>query len=56
MFKEEARWLANIIYSLNPNTVFPILNIGSSNQKFREHEQPGLMNYYSNQLEQKATQ
>jgi len=42
MFKEEARWLANIIYSLNPNTVFPILNIGSSNQKFREHEQPWI--------------
>ena len=42
MFKEEARWLANIIYSLSPNTVFPILNIGSSNQKFREHEQPWI--------------
>lgn len=42
MFKEEAKWLANIIYSLNPNSVFPMLNIGSSNKKFREQEQPWI--------------
>jgi hypothetical protein len=35
-------WLANIIYSLNPNSVFPMLNIGSSNKKFREQEQPWI--------------
>ncbi|MFO5440801.1 MAG: methyltransferase type 11, partial [Dolichospermum sp.] len=38
----EAKWLANIIYSLNPNSVFPMLNIGSSNKKFREQEQPWI--------------
>lgn len=42
MFREEAKWLANIIYSLNPNSVFPMLNIGSSNKKFREQEQPWI--------------
>ena len=42
MFREEAKWLANIIYSLNPNIVFPMLNIGSSNKKFREQEQPWI--------------
>ncbi len=42
MFKEEARWLANIIYSLKPNAVFPMVNIGSSNKKFREQEQPWI--------------
>lgn len=42
MFKEEAKWLANMIYSLNPNSVFPMLNIGSSNKKFREQEQPWI--------------
>ena len=42
MFREEAKWLANMIYSLNPNSVFPMLNIGSSNKKFREQEQPWI--------------
>ncbi|MGJ5673949.1 MAG: methyltransferase type 11 [Nostochopsis sp.] len=42
MFREEARWLSNIIYSLEPNSVFPMLNIGSSNKKFREQEQPWI--------------
>jgi hypothetical protein len=42
MFREEARWLADIIYSLQPNSVFPMLNIGSSNKKFRESEQPWI--------------
>lgn len=42
MFREEARWLADIIYSLQPNSVFPILNIGSSSKKFRELEQPWI--------------
>jgi hypothetical protein len=42
MFREEARWLANIIDSLQPNSVFPMVNIGSSNKKFRESEQPWI--------------
>ncbi len=42
MFKEEAKWLSNIIYSLEPNSVFPMLNIGSSSKKFREQEQPWI--------------
>jgi hypothetical protein len=42
MFREEAQWLANIIYSLAPNNVFPMLNIGSSSKKFREKEQPWI--------------
>jgi len=42
MLREEATWLANNIYSLNPEGVFPLLNIGSSSQEFREQEQPWI--------------
>ncbi|MGA9381212.1 MAG: hypothetical protein WBV73_20835 [Phormidium sp.] len=42
MLREEASWLANIIYSLEPDHVFPLLNIGSENQDFREKEQPWI--------------
>ncbi|AFZ04217.1 hypothetical protein [Calothrix sp. PCC 6303] len=42
MFREEAMWLAEVIYSLQPNSVFPMLNIGSSNYKFRKSEQPWI--------------
>lgn len=42
MLREEAQWLANAIYSLNPDSVFPMLNIGSSSQSFREQEQPWI--------------
>ena len=42
MLREEATWLANNIYSLNPEGIFPLLNIGSSSQKFREQEQPWI--------------
>ena len=42
MLREEANWLANVIYSLEPDRVFPMLNIGSSTQYFREKEQPWI--------------
>lgn len=42
MLREEAKWLANVIYSLDQNCVFPLLNIGSSTQYFREKEQPWI--------------
>jgi len=42
MLREEATWLANNIYSLNAEEVFPLLNIGSSSQEFREKEQPWI--------------
>ncbi len=42
MLREEAKWLANVIYSLEPDRVFPMLNIGSSTQYFREKEQPWI--------------
>ncbi|MFB2898761.1 hypothetical protein ACE1CI_38095 [Aerosakkonemataceae cyanobacterium BLCC-F50] len=42
MLREEASWLANIIYSIAPDHVFPLLNIGSENQDFREKEQPWI--------------
>ncbi|HAA28482.1 MAG TPA: methyltransferase type 11 [Cyanobacteria bacterium UBA8553] len=42
MLREEAIWLANVIYSLEPDRVFPLLNIGSSTQDFREKEQPWI--------------
>jgi hypothetical protein len=45
MLKQEAEWLAQNIYSLNTNEVFPLLNIGSSTKKFREETQPWINNY-----------
>ncbi len=42
MLREEAKWLADVIYSLEPDLVFPLLNIGSSTQYFREKEQPWI--------------
>ncbi|AKG19919.1 methyltransferase type 11 [Calothrix sp. 336/3] len=42
MLREEANWLGSIIYSLDAGEVFPILNIGSSNQDFREKVQPWI--------------
>ncbi|MBE9224407.1 methyltransferase type 11 [Phormidium sp. LEGE 05292] len=42
MLREEASWLGNIIYSITPDHVFPLLNIGSENQYFREKEQPWI--------------
>lgn len=42
MLREEAKWLANSIYSLDSQTVFPLLNIGSSSQDFRKKKQPWI--------------
>jgi hypothetical protein len=42
MLREEASWLANIIYSLESDSIFPMINIGSSNKHFRETEQPWI--------------
>jgi hypothetical protein len=40
MLKKEAKWLAEIIYALPNEEVFPILNIGSSTKVVRERLQP----------------
>lgn len=40
MFKAEARWLREQVLSFAPDTVSPLLNIGSSTKHFREVEQP----------------
>jgi hypothetical protein len=42
MLREEASWLADIIYSLDSDSIFPMINIGSSNKHFREVEQPWI--------------
>jgi hypothetical protein len=42
MLREEASWLANNIYSLPSDSVFPMLNLGSSSQDFRTKEQPWI--------------
>jgi hypothetical protein len=42
MLREEASWLADNIYSLDSDSIFPMINIGSSNEYFRETEQPWI--------------
>ncbi|MDD1413676.1 methyltransferase type 11 [Dolichospermum sp. ST_con] len=42
MLKSEAQWLGKMIYSLDENTVFPLLHLGSSREKFRDQEQPWI--------------
>jgi hypothetical protein len=42
MLEKEAIWLSDVIYSLEANHLFPMVNIGSSNKKFRESEQPWI--------------
>jgi len=42
MLKKEAQWLGKMIYSLDNKDIFPLLNIGSSSQDFREKEQPWI--------------
>lgn len=42
MLPEEAKWLGQKIYQLDPSTVFPMLDIGSSTEKFRKYKQPWI--------------
>jgi hypothetical protein len=39
---EEAKWLARQIAELEPDRVFPLLDVGSSTQRFRSVEQPWI--------------
>jgi hypothetical protein len=39
---EEARWLARQIAELAPDRVFPLLDVGSSTERFRSIEQPWI--------------
>jgi hypothetical protein len=42
MLREEAQWLADKLYLIDGEKVFPLLNIGSSSDHFREKEQPWI--------------
>jgi SAM-dependent methyltransferase len=42
MLIEEAKWLARQIAELEPDRVFPLLDVGSSTQRFRAIEQPWI--------------
>jgi hypothetical protein len=39
---EEAKWLARQIAELKPDRVYPLLDVGSSTQRFRSLEQPWI--------------
>jgi hypothetical protein len=54
MLREEAQWLSECINSLNAEQLFPVLNIGSSNQHFREQEQPWIDDLLFKPLTRKA--
>ena len=40
MFKEEARWLGNVIYGIDPSEIFPMLDVGSSSERYRRVDKP----------------
>jgi len=42
MLIEEAKWLARQIAELEPGRVFPLLDVGSSTERFRSIEQPWI--------------
>ncbi|MEI6429675.1 MAG: hypothetical protein WCO45_15015 [Pseudanabaena sp. ELA607] len=42
MLRKEAIWLGEVISKLEPEHLFPMLNLGSSNQYFREQAQPWI--------------
>jgi hypothetical protein len=39
---EEARWLGDQLRALDPQTAFPLLDVGSSTARFRTQEQPWI--------------
>lgn len=45
MLIEEAKWFSKKISSLDPLTLYPILNIGSSTETFRKTIQPWIYEY-----------
>jgi SAM-dependent methyltransferase len=45
MLLEEAKWFSHKISLLNPQAIFPMLNVGSSTEKFRRVELPWIDQY-----------
>jgi hypothetical protein len=45
MLIEEAQWLRNRLDELDPDEIFPMCNIGSSTEQFRQVEQPYIDRY-----------
>ncbi|MBD2138417.1 methyltransferase type 11 [Anabaena sp. FACHB-1237] len=54
MLKQEAQWLGKMIYSLDKDTVFPLLNLGSSSKKFREKQQPWIYQFLFKPAQEKG--
>ena len=40
MFRQEAVWLGQRIHAMDPSQVFPLLDVGSSDERFRTRVQP----------------
>lgn len=45
MWQKEAKWLGDVIYGLDATHVFPMLDIGSSTEKYRKETQPWIDRY-----------
>ncbi|MFM7559510.1 methyltransferase type 11 [Cylindrospermopsis raciborskii] len=54
MLKQEAEWLGKMIYSLDQDRIFPLLNLGSSSQNFREKQQPWIYQFLFKPAQQKG--
>ena len=55
MLFEEAKFIGDVMYKLRPEDVFPLCNLGSSDEDLAKHGSLGLMNISSNPLEKKDT-
>ena len=45
MLYEEARFIGKVMHSLDPNDVFPLLNLGSSSDELAKNRQPWIDEY-----------
>lgn len=53
MLIEEAKWFNQEIQSMDDSIVFPMLNVGSSTDKFRKNKQPWIDEYIFNPARKK---
>ncbi len=56
MLIEEAKWFGDQIDAMDPDDVFPMLNIGSSTERFRKVDQPWIDEYIFKPAREKGEQ
>ena len=56
MMVSDAKWLGKVLPQFSNEELSPVLNIGSSTKKFREHDQPHIHKYVFSPLEQRGVE